>query len=108
MSEEYAPIEVSRLIASGEVELIDVREPHEYEAGHIPGSRLIELSRLPSLAATISRERPVVLCCRSGGRSALATQALRSAGYDAHNMAGGMLEWVAAGLEIEPRDGHIV
>ena len=49
----------------------------------------------------------VVFYCRSGGRSAMATEAFTQAGYDAHNMAGGMLAWASAGLPIAP-DGGIV
>ncbi len=104
---EYTPQEVSELLAADEIQLIDVREPHEHEAGRIAGDRLIELSRLSSEAATIDRGRPVVFYCRSGGRSAMATQAFAEAGYDAHNMAGGLLDWDAAGLPLEPDGGHV-
>ena len=45
--------------------------------------------------------------CRSGGRSGMATEALRQAGYDAHNMLGGLLEWHGSELPIEPADGHV-
>jgi rhodanese-related sulfurtransferase len=50
----------------------------------------------------------VIFYCRSGARSAMATEAFIEAGYDAHNMSGGMLEWQAAGLEMEPADGYVV
>src|SRR6202012_2148470 len=95
-----------RLLADGEVQVIDVRQPHEHEAGHIAGTRLIELSPLGEAAGSIDRERPVILYCRSGGRSAMATEALRQAGFDAHNMTGGMLEWQGAGGAVEPRRGE--
>jgi rhodanese-related sulfurtransferase len=107
MSEDYTPRQVSELLPSADVQLIDVRAAHEHEAGHIAGSRLIELQDLPELAGTIDREKPVILYCRSGGRSAMATEALEQAGFDAHNMSGGMLEWHAAGLEMEPADGFV-
>jgi rhodanese-related sulfurtransferase len=55
----------------------------------------------------IDRDRPVVFYCRSGSRSAMATDAFRGAGFDAHNMAGGLLEWHAAGLPLEPSDGYV-
>ena len=89
------------------MQLIDVRPAHEHEAGHIAGSRLIELADLPAQAATIDRDRPVIFYCRSGARSAMATEALLQAGYDAHNMTGGMLDWEAAGLQMEPADGYV-
>lgn len=107
MGDEYTPQQVSAMLGSDDFQLIDVRADHEHAAGHIPGSRLIELRELAAQAPTLSRERPVVLYCRSGGRSALATQALQQAGFDAHNMSGGMLEWHAAGLAMEPADGYV-
>ena len=72
-----------------------------------PGGRLVELAEVPAQADTIDRERPLVFYCRSGARSAMATDAFRNAGFDAHNMAGGLLEWHAAGLPIEPADGYV-
>ena len=107
MAAEYSPQEVSDLLGSGPVQLIDVRESDEYAAGRIAGSRLIELGALSEQADTISRDEPVVFYCRSGARSAMATEAFAQAGYDAHNMAGGLLEWDAAGLPLEPDDGHV-
>ncbi len=107
MSEEYTPREVAALVAQGGVQLIDVRADYEHEAGHIVGSRWIELTDLPQQADTIDKDSPVILYCRSGARSAMATEALLQAGYDAHNMTGGMLEWHTAGLEMEPADGHV-
>jgi rhodanese-related sulfurtransferase len=104
---DYEPREVARLLAAGEIQLIDVRAPHEHDAGHIAGTKLIELGELSARADEIDRDRPVVFYCRSGGRSAMATQAFAQAGYDAHNMAGGMLAWDAAGLTIDPEGGHV-
>jgi rhodanese-related sulfurtransferase len=105
---DYTPRQVAELCTGGEIELIDVRQPHEYEAGRIAGARLVELSELQVEAETIDRERPVVFYCRSGARSALAAQAFSGAGWDAHNMAGGLLEWEAAGLPLEPAGGQVV
>lgn len=107
MAADYTPREVSRLLADGELQLIDVRALHEHEAGRIAGSRLIELSALSEQAGSIDSARPVVFYCRSGGRSAMATEAFHQAGFDAHNMSGGLLEWVAQGLALEPGDGHV-
>jgi rhodanese-related sulfurtransferase len=107
MPSDYTPQEVAALLADDAVQLIDVRQPHEHEAGRIAGGRLIELSELSGAADAIDRSRPVVFYCRSGGRSAMATEAFAQAGFDAHNMTGGLLEWKAAGLPIEP-DGGVV
>lgn len=104
---DYTPAEVAQLHADQDIQLIDVRQPHEYDAGRIAGSRLIELAELPTQAEAIERARPVVFYCRSGARSAMATHAFRQAGYDAHNMTGGLLGWQAAGLPLEPEGGYV-
>ena len=107
MGQDYSPREVAELLAAGEIQLIDVRQPHEHEAGRIGGDRLLELDRLSAEAQSIDRAKPVVFYCRSGARSAMATAAFSEAGFDAHNMTGGMLEWHAAGLPMEPADGVV-
>jgi rhodanese-related sulfurtransferase len=106
---ELAPERVAELMrehADG-WQVIDVREPYERDAGHVPASRHIELERLASQADTIDRDRPVIFYCRLGSRSAMATQAFAAAGYDAYNLSGGIAAWHAAGLAIEPRGGHV-
>jgi rhodanese-related sulfurtransferase len=107
MESDYTPQEVAALLERGEIELIDVREPYEHEASRIAGGRLVPLTDLGAQASTISRDRAVVFYCRSGSRSAMAAEAFRGAGYDAHNMAGGLLDWAAAGLPLEPAGGHV-
>ncbi len=107
MDADYTPRQVEELLERDDIQLIDVRRPDEYEAGRIAGGRLIELGQLAAQVETIDRERPVVFYCRSGSRSAMATEAFRGAGFDAHNMAGGLLEWTAAGLPLEPADGFV-
>jgi hydroxyacylglutathione hydrolase len=107
MSDDYTPRQVAERLQQDGVQLIDVRTAGEYEAGHIAGGRWIELVDLPTQAATIDRGRPVILYCRTGARSAMATEALLRAGYDAHNMLGGLLEWHASELPIEPADGYV-
>ena len=104
---DYTPQEVFELMRRGEIQLIDVRQPEEHDAGRIAGDRLVELARLAAEVETIDRNQPVVFYCRSGSRSAMATEAFRGAGFDAHNMAGGLLEWAAAGLALEPADGYV-
>jgi len=90
---DLEPERVAELLTRGEVELIDVRELYEREAGHIPGSRHVELERLASAAPTIPRDHPVIFGCRLGARSAMATQAFRAAGWDAWNLRGGVAAW---------------
>ncbi len=107
MDTDYSPQQVAELHARGEVQLIDVRQPDEYDAGRIAGSRLVVLSELAASAETIDRDRPVVFYCRTGARSAMATEAFSGAGYDAHNMAGGLVDWEAAGLPLDPAGGTV-
>jgi rhodanese-related sulfurtransferase len=107
MDADYTPQQVAALHERSEIELIDVREPAEHAAGRIAGCRLVALSELAQQADSIPRDRPVVFYCRSGSRSAMATEAFRGAGFDAHNMSGGLLEWHAGGLPLEPAGGHV-
>jgi len=104
---DLEPKAVSQMLLKEGVQLVDVRQPEEHEAGRIARSILIELERLPAEAGTLDRDRPLVFYCRSGSRSALATQAFADAGFDAHNLGGGLLAWVAAGLPIEPDGGYV-
>jgi rhodanese-related sulfurtransferase len=104
---DYTPAQVAALLHGGAIQLIDVRQPEEYEAGRIAGARLIELSKLSAQAQSIDPDRPVVFYCRSGSRSAMATHAFIRAGFEAHNMTGGLLDWQAGGLPLEPADGHV-
>ena len=104
---ELSPERVAELLGREQVELIDVREPYEHEAGRIEGARHIELERLASQAETIHRDRPVVFHCRLGARSGMATQAFRAAGYDAYNMTGGIQAWADAGLPLAPAGGYV-
>jgi hydroxyacylglutathione hydrolase/adenylyltransferase/sulfurtransferase len=100
------PRHAAQMLAHG-VRLIDVREPYERDAGHIAGSEHVELTRLASAAATIDRDAPVVFYCRVGARSTMAAEAFRSSGYDAYNLAGGIVAWVDAGLPLEPDGGYV-
>ena len=107
MDSDYTPRHVAELLQDGHIQLIDVRQAYEHESGRIAGDRHIELAQLAAEADTLDRERPVVFYCRSGARSAMATEAFRGAGFDAHNMLGGLLDWEAAGLPLEPAGGYV-
>jgi rhodanese-related sulfurtransferase len=104
---ELEPAQAAELIESG-VELIDVRRPYEYEGGHLAGARNVEMNELSAAAGSIVRERPVLFYCRTGDRSAMAAEAFREAGFDAHNLAGGIVAWAGAGRSLEPEDGGVV
>jgi rhodanese-related sulfurtransferase len=86
--------------------LLDVREVVEWLAGHAPHAVHVPLAELPDALLDLDPERPVVCICRSGNRSASATQFLRQHGYDAVNMAGGMRAWAAEGLAVVTDDGQ--
>ena len=97
---EVTPERTLEMLRAGEALVVDVREGYEREAGHIEGSHHIELERLASQAETLPRDRPIVFQCRLGARSALATRAFRSAGYDAWSMQGGIQLWHDRGLPV--------
>lgn len=112
MSETTATHELSaddaaKKIEAGEAQLVDVRRDHEYEAGHIEGAIHIPLDELPARASELDREMPIVFVCKTGSRSAMATDAFRESGIEAYNLVEGIEAWVEAGKPIEPADGHI-
>lgn len=82
------------------VHLIDVREPGEFAAAHIPGAQLLPLSRFNP--AALPKDRPLVLYCASAMRSATAGKRLLAAGAteDVTHLAGGIQGWMAAGLAV--------
>ncbi|MBP9036094.1 MAG: MBL fold metallo-hydrolase [Pseudomonadales bacterium] len=86
-----------------QVLVLDVREPGEFDSvlGHIAGALLLPLGELRAKLDNVPRDRPVVAVCRSGARSARATQILDEAGFRVANLAGGMLRWRAQGLAVE-------
>ena len=104
---DLTPERVAELLEQGAIQLVDVREDYEWEAGRIPGARHIELERLAGRSGEIDRERPVVFQCRLGARSAMATAAFRASGWNAHNLAGGIQAWADAGLPLEPDDAKV-
>ena len=80
--------------------VIDVREPYEYMAGHVPGARLIPLARLPQHASALPGGEPVYVICASGNRSWTAAQFLTRRGIDARSVMGGTGDWVARGMPV--------
>ena len=74
--------------------MIDVREPFEYENGHIPGSKLIPLGELSSELHKLNQDSSILLICRSGNRSSQAANLLVEKGFkQVYNLAGGIINW---------------
>lgn len=105
--EGIAAVEAAGVIERGEAVLLDVREHGEWRAGHAPGALHIPLGELARRFGDLPRERRLIAVCRSGSRSALATDALRQAGLQVDNLDGGMKAWHSAGLPLEPPDGRV-
>jgi rhodanese-related sulfurtransferase len=85
-----------------ELQVVDVRELYEREAGHIEGSRHIPLVELSARATEIDHDRPVVFYCRVGSRSDMAAQAFRASGFRALSMRGGLLRWAGESRPMSP------
>lgn len=85
----------ARLDAGDDIQLIDVRQPDEYEFARIPGAKLIPLGEIPSRMSEIDPTRETVVHCKMGGRSARAIEAMQQAGFTGKliNMAGGITAW---------------
>jgi len=85
------------------ITLIDVRTPEEYQAGHVPGAKLIVLNTLPAQVDAFPKQGDVFLICRSGMRSAQAADYLaRECGHtNLINIEGGTMAWIEAGYPVE-------
>ena len=84
------------LVAGGAV-VVDVRTPKEYEAGHIPGARLVPFDQIAARAGELPpKDQPVVLYCRTGRRTGLAAETLRSLGYTKVYDLQGLTNWPGA------------
>jgi hydroxyacylglutathione hydrolase len=89
------------LVAAGSVTVLDVRNRSEFEAGHLPGALHIPAGYLSARLAEIPRDKPIVVQCESGSRSAIATSVLQKLGVtNAANLTGGFAAWAAAGHQV--------
>jgi rhodanese-related sulfurtransferase len=100
---QISPQQAAVLAAHGEVLLLDVREPQEWQAGRAERAVHMPLGELDP--AAVPDDRPVVAVCRSGNRSEKAAALLAGAGRKVSNMAGGMKAWDEAGLPMVTDDG---
>ena len=98
---EIQPSRLAERLAHGErLEIIDVREPYEWQIGHIPGARLVPLDRIAAEIPKLDKGRETILYCKVGARSMFAAQQLADAGVtEVRNLAGGILRWID---EVDP------
>jgi phage shock protein E len=93
---------VKGLLGNPDVVMLDVREPNEYQAGHIPGIKLLPVGEVANRLSEIPKDKPVIVTCHSGNRSGQVAKYLRDQGYtNIHNMQGGIVAWEAAGYPVE-------
>jgi adenylyltransferase/sulfurtransferase len=92
---EITPAQLAERIARGDdFDLIDVREPHEWDIARIPGARLIPLGTIIEALPTLDSARDIVVHCKVGGRSAKAVQQLQASGFrKVWNLVGGITRW---------------
>jgi len=99
-----SPVEAEQLFNKKKAVIIDVREDSEWKEQHIPGAIHIPLGQLPERLTELKqyKDSPVIAQCRSGRRSAQASDVLKSAGFSyVYNMEGGLNAWDKAGLKTE-------
>lgn len=99
--------EAARAASSPDVLLLDVREYHEWMAGHAPAATHVPMSELPRRVADLPTTGRIVCVCRSGNRSAQVTAWLQRQGYDAVNMTGGMQQWALRGHQVVNHAGNL-
>lgn len=94
----------AKRISEGAV-LLDVREQHEWDAGHAPQAQHLPMSELSERAAELDKDVEIICVCHLGMRSAAVADALNRAGWQALNLTGGMLAWRDAGLAVLDNQG---
>jgi rhodanese-related sulfurtransferase len=100
------PAKVKQLVDGG-AQVVDVRTAAEHGVSHIEGATHIPIERLGEEAEQLDRDRALIVYCRGGNRSAIAAEALRNSGWDAHSIDGGLVAWKDAGLPIEPDGAEV-
>ncbi len=94
--------EAKEMMSRDDVVVIDVREPHEYDAGHIPNAKLIPVNSVYARRDELPRDKDIIMVCAVGQRSALAAEMAAAAGLTRlYNLDGGTEAWIKAGLPIE-------
>ena len=96
---DLSPTEARELVGAGAM-LLDVREDHEWQAGHAPEATHLPMSRIGAEVSRLPTDRLIVCVCHVGARSAAVAEALTNAGFSAANLVGGMDAWAAQGLPV--------
>ncbi len=103
--EPFARISVAEgkeMMSRDDVAVIDVREPHEYDAGHVPDARLIPVASVFARRDELPRDKDIVFVCAVGQRSALACEMAAAAGLTRlFNLEGGTEAWIKAGYPVK-------
>jgi rhodanese-related sulfurtransferase len=102
---DIQPVELNDLLINGNGSrpvVVDVREPWEYQQGHIPGAILMPLGQLSSRMNELDLEKPVAVICATGNRSQSASALLGQKGFKTvYNVIGGTMQWMRSGLQLE-------
>jgi rhodanese-related sulfurtransferase len=104
---EVSPEDTASALADDGAQVVDVREQYEWDEGRIEGTIHIPMQQLSSSRDRIAVDRPVIFQCRVGGRSMMAAQAFRAAGYEAYSMAGGIELWDTQRRPLIPEGGTV-
>ncbi|MGM0593023.1 MAG: rhodanese-like domain-containing protein [Pseudomonadota bacterium] len=105
---EIGPVDAVQQLNHEGALMLDVREDNEYQDGHILESLHIPLGKLNDRLGELEkfREKPIIVCCRSGARSASACSRLRKNGHQSvYNLKGGVMAWQSAGLPLQKQGG---
>jgi rhodanese-related sulfurtransferase len=101
MIDQVTPDDLQRRMAAEPVTLLDVREVHEFRAGHVPGAINIPLALLPVRVQELPADAKLHIICQSGNRSMTACQWLARNGRESVNVLGGTGTWVLSGKPVE-------
>lgn len=94
--------EAREMMKNGDVQIVDVREPHEYKGGHIPNAQLIPVASVFTRREELSRDKDIIFVCAVGQRSALACEMAAAAGLTRlYNLEGGTEAWKKAGHPVD-------
>lgn len=98
-----SPLQATLMINREDAIVVDVREPHEYAAGHVPNARHIPMGQVDKRLGELDKfkDKPVIVVCQSGNRSSSTCNALTKRGFEkVYNLSGGISAWEQAGMPV--------